>query len=48
MIFNDLVTLLTRKKEVQTKLKFSSVRTSPYRFANRRHLRNRGLTTNPF
>lgn len=48
MIFNDLVTFLTEKTEHSTKLKFSTVRASPYRFANRRNLRNRGLITNPF
>lgn len=48
MIFNELRTLLTGKKEEQTKLKFNTVRTSPYRFANQRHLRNRGLINNPF
>ncbi len=48
MIFNDLTTILTEKKEEQTKLRFNKVSTSPYRFANRRHLRNRGLINNPF
>ncbi len=47
MIFNELETILLGKKE-KTRLKFDSIRMSPYRFANKRHLRNRGLIINPF
>ncbi len=47
MIFTELVTFLKEKK-MQTKLRFSSVRTSPYRLSNKRYLRNRGLIINPF
>ncbi|RMA58736.1 hypothetical protein BXY75_2113 [Ulvibacter antarcticus] len=48
MIFNNLVTFLKEKNEKRTKLSFITVRMSPYRFANRRHIRNRGLINNPF
>lgn len=48
MIFNELETILLGKKKKQTRLKFDSIRMSPYRFSNKRHLRNRGLIINPF
>ncbi len=48
MILHDLTTFLTGKNEKQTKLSFSTVRNSPFRLANKRHLRNRGLLKNPF
>jgi len=43
MILNKLVTVLVGKKELKNKLQFSTIQDSPYRFTNRRNLRNRGL-----
>ncbi len=48
MIFNKLETLLLGNKEKQTKLQFTTVRLSPFRLSNNRHLRNRGLVTKMF
>ncbi len=48
MIFNQLIDVLLSKTGKGTKLKFDTIRNSPYRFAGKRNLRNRGLTVNPF
>ena len=48
MIFKDLVTFLTGKKEKQAKLKFVIITTSSNRFTNKHHLNNKASINNPF